>query len=252
MIWHFRDDGPQSGALNMETDEMMARQLSAGVIGPAVRFYGWRPYALSLGFHQESADVDARALAQEGIDLVRRPTGGKAILHARELTYCVVVPLADQSPKAIYRFINERLIAGLRRLGIDATLSGRDDDFRSLYQDPASIPCFTSSARSEVLVGGKKLIGSAQRKFGSVILQHGSVLIGPEHRRIAEFLAPHVQDARSTVERDLEEKTTEIETLLGRRVTYEEVSRGLREGFAEAPDLTLIDARPEQTLAPSC
>lgn len=248
MIWHFHDSGPLPGALNMETDEAMARQLAAGVIGPSLRFYGWRPWALSLGFHQESSDVDGAALARAGIGLVRRPTGGKAILHARELTYCVVLPIEKESPREIYRFINERLIAGLRRLGIEASLSSRDDDFRRLYQDPASLPCFSSSARSEVLVGGKKLVGSAQRKLGAVILQHGSILIGPEHRRIAEFLAPHLQVARCEIDRDLREKTTEIETILGRECSYGEVAAAIREGFALAPDMTLVDAIREPAL----
>lgn len=242
MIWHCHETGLLPGAVNMELDGALARSLEEGRIPPTVRFYGWRPYALSLGYHQDEADVDAAALTRAGIDLVRRPTGGKAILHAHEATYCVVVPLGDQLPRDVYRFINECLIRGLALLGIEASLSGASDDFRALYQDPASLPCFTSSARSELLVGGKKLVGSAQRKMGPVILQHGSVLIGPAHRRIAEFLSERTRDARAAIERDLEAKTTDIEAILGRPVAYADVARALRQGFAASPGLTLVDA----------
>ena len=118
MIWQVRDSGLLPGRANMEADEVMARQLEQGLVGPSLRLYGWRPYALSLGFHQSALDVDTEALAANGIDLVRRPTGGKAILHAREVTYCVVMKYGELSPKEIYRFINECLIRGLELLGI--------------------------------------------------------------------------------------------------------------------------------------
>lgn len=242
MIWHFHDSGPQPGSVNMERDATLARLLDAGLIPPTLRLYGWQPPAVSLGYHQESADIDAAELERAGYDLVRRPTGGKAILHAHEVTYCVVMPWGERSPKEIYRFINECLIVGLSHLGIRALLSGETDDLRTLYRDPASLPCFTSSAKSELLVGGRKLAGSAQRKIGSAILQHGSVLIGPGHRRLAEFLAPRIQDARALIERDLETKTTDIESILGRSVTYEEAAEAIRAGFEASPGISLIEA----------
>jgi lipoate-protein ligase A len=226
----------------MELDAALARALDDGLIPPTIRFYGWRPHALSLGFHQDEEDVDAALLRHSGIDLVRRPTGGKAILHAHEATYCAVVPLEGTSPRAVYTFINACLIRGLALLGVRAELSEAGDDLRTLYRDAASLPCFTSSARSELLVAGRKLVGSAQRKIGGVVLQHGSVLIGPEHRAIAGLLAPRIRDARAAVERDLEAKTTEIESILGRSVTFDEVVRALKAGFAATDGVTLVDA----------
>ena len=166
MIVRCHQSGPLPGALNMAIDTALASALDEGRIGPTVRFYGWQPHALSLGYHQDAAEVDAALLAERGIDLVRRPTGGKAILHAHEVTYCAVFPLEGTSPRELYRSINESLIRGLRLVGVEASLSGTSDDLRTIYREAASVPCFTSSARSELLVDGRKLVGSAQRRQG--------------------------------------------------------------------------------------
>jgi lipoate-protein ligase A len=231
VIWQFLDTGYHTGEYNMEFDRLLARQLNEGAIAPTLRFYGWQPYAISIGYHQDINDFDLQKLQQRGCDIVRRPTGGKAIFHAHEVTYSVVTTLQNHTPREVYRFINECLLEGLRFFGIDATLSDSESDLRTLYKDASSLPCFSSTAKSEIQVHGKKLVGSAQRKIGTILLQHGSLLLGSDHKKITEFLAPHAHNTKGTLDSDLEARTIEIETIVRHPVSYEEIVYHLRRGF---------------------
>jgi len=246
MNWAFLPTGARSGAYNMALDEALARRLGGDPTGPSVfRLYGWSPHAVSVGFHQEIGEFSQAALERAGIDLVRRPTGGKAILHARELTYSVVTGLGERGPRELYRWINEGLLRGLRLLGIEAELSSQEPDFRQLYRDARSIPCFASSSKSEIQSRGRKLIGSAQRRYGSVILQHGSFLLGPEHHRLVEFLSPSVAEAGARIAEELASHTVDAEAILGRPLPFEEAAEALRSGFEEhlgSPFATILDA----------
>jgi lipoate-protein ligase A len=238
MIWRFLCDGFHSGAYNMQFDESLVRQLQEDLLVPILRIYGWKPYAVSLGVNQLESDFDHAKLAEAGIDIVRRPTGGKAILHANELTYSVVTPLGTMGPREMYKFINEGLLRGLEILGIKAELTGKDDAFASLYKDPASVPCFASSAKSEIKYLGKKLVGSAQRRYGNVILQHGSLLLGPEHLMISQYLASHINDYRQTIEEQLVHHTIDLKSILRKTAGFDETASAVKRGFEEALNIT--------------
>ncbi len=225
----------------MEYDVQLATELSLGIGSPTLRVYRWKPYAVSIGMNQNIEDFDAETLATAGIDIVRRPTGGRAILHADELTYSVVMPSQGRSLRDIYRFINEGLLCGLRLLGVRAELANVSEDFRSLYQEPTSVTCFSSSAKCEIHYQGKKLVGSAQRRYGTTILQHGSVLLGPAHRDIIHFLSENVKSSHALVERELANKTCDLQTILGRSVSFEEVSNNIKQGFKQACNIDFID-----------
>ncbi len=169
--WRVLTDGALPGAINMARDQALAERLKPGT--GSVRFYGWTPPALSLGRNEPVADAYRQFLsARPEIDLVRRPTGGRAVLHDRELTYSVVVPVrAFGGPRRAYRRINDGLVAGLIRMGVRArTASGR-------ALPPGAGPCFLEPAEGEVMVAGRKVIGSAQVRIGSALLQHGSLLL---------------------------------------------------------------------------
>jgi lipoate-protein ligase A len=238
MNWVFINTGHRPGAYNMALDEGLARAVQEGSGRPVLRVYGWNPPAISVGFNQPVEDFDPGLLSRAGIDLVRRPTGGRAILHINELTYSVATQCGEDGPRALYRFLNEGILQGLRSLGIRAELATRDDDFRTLYRDPASIPCFSTSARCEIVSGGRKLVGSAQRRFGRAILQHGSLLLGPEHRSIVDFLAARVREARPALTDALTARTVDAGTLLGRTVSFEEAASAVKKGFEEACGIT--------------
>src|SRR5690606_2653286 len=113
-------------------------------------------------------------------------TGGRAILHAQELTYSVVMPSEGRSIMEVYRQISEALTAGLKSLAPDIGIAKSQPDFQKLYREPGSIPCFSSSARYEIEFDGRKVVGSAQRRIGSAVLQHGSILIGDAHLALAD------------------------------------------------------------------
>ena len=231
MRWNYIDTGFRPGKFNMEFDETMAGRLERDGGISTLRVYGWNPPAVSIGRHQRVEDFDAGALQRAGIDLVRRPTGGRAILHAHELTYSIAMHAGDRGPREVYRFISGGLLRGLRLLGIGAELTDRDEGLKTSPDDPQSVPCFSSFAKDEIQFGGRKLAGSAQRRYGRVVLQHGSLLLGPQHRRIVEYLSPAVGQARSFLEHDLADRTIDVESILGREIPFEECARALKTGF---------------------
>jgi lipoate-protein ligase A len=182
MNWRLFLDEPQDGAWNMAVDETLTETVEAGVSPPVLRFYGWQPPCLSLGYSQPFEVADSTYCAEHGIDIVRRPTGGRAVLHDVELTYAVAARLAEPpfptELQACYRAICTALIAGLRQLGVEAELASQPEGG---YVPPTeAVPCFVGPAAGEVVVKGRKLIGSAMRRLGGAFLQHGSLLQGWE------------------------------------------------------------------------
>jgi len=236
--WKFENSGFHTGARNMEYDEALAKSCLEGTGGPTVRVYGWNPEAISLGWSQSLDDIDTEKANAEGIDVVRRPTGGRAILHSDELTYCVVMPSDGKRVLAVYDEISKALVCGLRKLGVNASLEKCQPHFPSVYALRSSVACFTSAARYEVKVNGRKIVGSAQRRYSKgdgreVVLQHGSVLLGEGHERIAEFLKLP-GDERIAVRQELKNMTSNLKSLIGKDVAFGEVADALRQGFESA------------------
>ncbi len=180
-------DGALSGDENMARDAgLLARRRDGD--GPVLRLYRWSPPAVSYGYHQQPGDFDADAVAARGWGLVRRPTGGRAILHSDELTYAVVGPphgdLFGDTLHSAYAAINEALLRFLRDLGLTPDVSGGE----SLSEARGAV-CFASAGQHELTVGGRKLVGSAQRRTADGFLQHGSILTGPGHADLLACLA---------------------------------------------------------------
>jgi lipoate-protein ligase A len=178
-LWRYLDSGPQRGALNMATDEVMLDAHLRGEIPPTLRVYTWRPRAISLGRFQEAeASVDLEECRRLGVDVVRRPTGGRAILHTEdEVTFSIVVSeklLGRRGVMECYRALARSFVAGLRLLGVDARLVERSANAprRAAAQDPA---CFAVKARCDLVVGSEKLLGSAQLHHDGVVLQQNSL-----------------------------------------------------------------------------
>jgi lipoate-protein ligase A len=203
---HF--DGAMTGEANMARDAELLEQHRAGD-DPVLRIYRWDPPAVTIGYNQDFESFDGAAVAAAGYGLVRRPTGGRAILHAEELTYAVVGtspgPLFGESLHDTYMKINEALLEFLRGLGIEADIS--DGESREQMR---GLVCFKSAGRHEVSVSGRKVIGSAQRRRGDVFLQHGSILAGPRHLDLLGFLGG--DGGRE----ELAAATTDLGRLLGR------------------------------------
>ena len=224
----------------MRRDEEYARRLqdSPGADHPSLlRLYGWRPWAISLGHHQSPDDLDLRRCAANGIDVVRRPTGGRAILHAEELTYCVVMYTGRRSILTVYNDISRALVRGLLLFGVDVSLQKSQPNFPEAYRHASSIPCFTSSARYEIEWRGRKLVGSAQRRFGDgdrdVVLQHGSILCGPAHMRLVDYLRIEDPALLARVKREMEAKTVDLGEITGGNVDVERLASSIKQGFEE-------------------
>ena len=180
MEWRLILDGAHRGAWNMAVDEALGEAVDAGRSAPVLRLYRWSPSCLSLGFSQPFEAANSAFCAARGVEVVRRPTGGRAVLHDLELTYAVLAPLGSgpftHDLQAAYRAICRALLAGLAALGVPAEVSGQPEG--DPIKPTRAIPCFSGPAAGEVVAGGRKLVGSAMRRFGDAILQHGSILEG--------------------------------------------------------------------------
>jgi len=210
---------------------------------PILRFYHWSPPALSLGYHQPEAAVNWPACRSMGVDVVRRPTGGRAVLHARELTYAVIIPrdagCAAGGIHAVHNRISQALARGIRSLGIEVGLEEQAPDFRSHYRGTATgTACFTSAAKYELQIRGKKVVGSAQRLFPQSVLQHGSILLGDAHREIVKLLRLSPAERRQLAA-GLQRSTTELKTTAGRPVASETLCRAIEDAWQQQFQCTL-------------
>ena len=214
-VLRVRFDPPRTGRENMAADAALLAAHRPGE-PPVLRLYRWDPPAVSFGYHQSPDRFDRAVLAARGWDLVRRPTGGRAILHAQELTYAVVgsspSPLFGDTLHAVYATINRALLRFLRELGLRPDTAAGED--LAAARDTV---CFQSAGRHEVTVRGRKLVGSAQRRSRGVFLQHGSILTGPRHLDLLDCLAPSVA---ARFDRDtLAASVTDLSRELGRPLT---------------------------------
>lgn len=204
---------------------------------PVLRLYTWHPFTVSLGYQQKESDINDALCNELGIDVVRRPTGGRAVYHSQELTYAVIMR-ADprESIASVHNRIAGALLNSLQPLAGDnlRMTSARDTaPIRNSYQEgkPTNIVCFASTSRYEITWHGKKLVGSAQRRFGDAVLQHGSILIGAEHLRLAHLLNADERIKAKTFE-IMERETVTLNQIVGREVRAIEVAEAIAKGFA--------------------
>ncbi len=231
--WRFLDTGACDGAFNMAVDEGLARASNSSQ--PILRVYRWQPFTISIGYHQDSEEVDAQKCWRDGVGVVLRATGGLAIFHAHEVTYSVIIPKGHgwfaKSSLFVYNEISAALALGLQSVGLPVKLEKRpqpDADFAGYRRQFA---CFASSARFEIHSQSKKLVGSAQRRFENALLQHGSILLGDQHLRLVDYLAHDKNGELAAARQQLQNKTTTIEAVLNREVSYEEIARCVKSGF---------------------
>ena len=169
------DPAGRSGAENMAIDAALLDRANGEGLS-FLRLYRFDPPCLSLGRNEPAARYDYTEIARRGLDVVRRPTGGRAVWHEHEVTYTVAAPVATfGSLRHAYHTIHERIAAALRSLGADAMLAPHQPPPASRVDPPAS--CFATPVGGEVLVAGRKLVGSAQVRKGNAFLQHGSILL---------------------------------------------------------------------------
>lgn len=236
-------DGIASGAENMRRDEERAQTLLLQPLDDTIylRLYAWQPWAVSLGANQKATDIDEALLQAKAFDLVRRVTGGRAVLHADELTYSIVMRIPPSvTIHDIYRVSHEFLLRGLRQLdaqgirGEALVFERSQPQFARLYREqPNTVSCFASSARYEIMYNGKKVVGSAQRVFGDVLLQHGSILVGEGHEQLADVVSNRDEQQREDMRRYIVEHSATLSEVFARTIKVQECAEAIARSWKE-------------------
>lgn len=234
--WRLLNDGFNDGYYNMAVDEAIADAVEKGVSPPTLRLYGWKSPTLSIGYSQRAdKKIDTEYCRKNKIDIVLRPTGGKAVLHDKEVTYSLISPknnpLFPDNISGTYEVIGKALLKGLSFLGIDASSNSVFHIPHSAFKNPS---CFATTSQYEIIADGKKLIGSAQRRFKNSFLQHGSIPLGNNHENLAQCLGFQEECKNKKFVKLLKEKSIALNELNGRVYSYNEVVDALTRGFENA------------------
>jgi lipoate-protein ligase A len=224
--WRLLQTGFKNAYSNMAVDQAILVANSEGKVPPTVRFYGWDPAAISIGYFQSLVEeVDIEACERFGVDYVRRITGGGAVFHEKELTYSIVVPESHpEIPKNImqsYGRICGAVMKGLHHMGIES--------------DYAPI--------NDIVTGGRKISGNAQtRKLGTV-LQHGTVLMDVDVDTMFSLLKVPTEKIKDKLIADVKQRVTSLKHILGKEIRFNEVARAMKIGFEEEFHVELIEGK---------
>ncbi|EGQ3794030.1 lipoate--protein ligase family protein [Staphylococcus pseudintermedius] len=241
--WHFMNTGSHHPYYNMALDEALLNFVSRGEIDPVVRFYTWNPPTLSIGYFQRlSKEIDIEKVKEKGYGLVRRQTGGRGVLHDKELTYSVIVPEAHpdmpQTVTEAYRVISGGLLEGFKSLGFDAHFAvPRSKEEREKLKQPRSSVCFDAPSWYELVVEGKKIAGSAQTRQKGVILQHGSILQDVDIDDLFDMFIFKNERLKAKMKEAFVEKAVAINDLSNETITLAQMEVAFKEGFKKALDI---------------
>lgn len=235
------DPQPAPGAWNMAVDEAILGACSMVEALPTLRLYAWSPPCLSLGVAQPLTDVDLPRLAANGWHLVRRPTGGRAVLHTDELTYSVIgAPTEPRLARGVlesYRMLAGALVATLKSLGLQADMQDQPTGSSVRNLNPV---CFEVPSTYEITVDGKKIFGSAQARRREGVLQHGSLPLCGDLTRILQGLCYEDEAQRTHAAERLLAHAATVETLLGRVVTWEMAAEAMIASFQQVLQVELL------------
>ncbi|CEG22944.1 Octanoyltransferase LipM [Planococcus massiliensis] len=243
--WFFINSGYCSASYNMALDEALLNWHSEGLIPPVIRFYGWQPAALSIGYFQKAeTEIDLDRVKELGLGFVRRPTGGRGVLHEHELTYSVIVseehPDMPESVTEAYRIISGGLLEGFKNLGLDAYFSVPDTEEKLAdLKKPKSAVCFDAPSWYEMVVEGKKVAGSAQTRQKGVILQHGAILINLDAEKLLSLFRFSNAEAKEKMRRKIPHKAVSINSLRSEQATMEECVEAFKKGFQTSLEIEL-------------
>lgn len=244
--WRYILTEPMSPAMNMAIDEAILTLHSEGKVPPTIRFYTWNPATLSIGYFQKAEkEIDMETVQARNLGFVRRPTGGRAVLHDQELTYSVVVsenhPKMPSSVTEAYKVISMGLLHGFQELGLNAEMvSLANEEEKEKYSSPGSSACFDSPSWYELVVEGRKVAGSAQTRQKGVILQHGSILLDMDVELLFSLLKFPSERVKQRMIDSFVQKAVTINEVSGRQVTLEEAIEAFYKGFASGLDLSLV------------
>ena len=220
-------DPPKEGLFNMNKDLELAMKFKDSEV-PIFRLYSWNPWCLSLGYNQKDDSILHQKLKDDGFQLIRRPTGGRAVFHANELTYSVVTNVTDRYNKTeIYEDIHKIIAQSLYKLGVEVDFVKTNPDLKNFYRsDERSVSCFASSARFELTHESRKIVGSAQRLFGEVLLQHGSILLDYGFEQIANYVSDDVDKVEKLKNFTLK-TATPINSIVDKKVSTNDLASAI-------------------------
>ncbi|WP_433743100.1 lipoate--protein ligase family protein [Falsibacillus pallidus] len=244
-IWRFIDSGNCSPSFNMALDEALLDWHSEGIIPPTIRFYGWDPATLSVGYFQKvEKEINMDAVRVNKLGFVRRPTGGRGVLHDQELTYSVIVSEEHpEMPKTVteaYRVISEGILKGFHELGLEAYFAvPRTEDERSSLKNPRSAVCFDAPSWYELVVEGRKVAGSAQTRQKGVILQHGSILLDLDEDLLFSLFKYPSERVKERMQKAFKSKAVAINEISSRKVDLNMAKEAFKKGFEEGLNIEL-------------
>ena len=240
--WRFVDTGFLNGYENMAIDEAIFTSCRQKKSPPTIRIYGWTPPAVSLGYFQKAENaVDLEACKRHGVDVVRRLSGGRAVLHHHELTYSVIcregTPPLGSSVLETYKTISECLIHTLRDLGLQVQWIASRNKHAAAQEKDKTASCFSSPSWYEITVDGKKICGSAQKRGDGVLLQHGSLLIEYDPELLAGVLHSRKDEEKFLTE--IRTSTTAINRHLSKKVDFKQLKKLVLNSFEDQLKISL-------------
>jgi lipoyl(octanoyl) transferase len=240
-VWLFVDSGHCTPSFNMALDEALLNWHSAGKIPPVLRFYGWQPAGISVGFFQKvEGQIDLAGAEKYGVELVRRQTGGRAVLHDQELTYSVIVserhPAMPQSVKEAYLVLSKGLLEGYRKLGIEAEFAIP----KNQGSKKSSAVCFEEPSWYELVIDGKKAAGSAQTRKGGVILQHGSIPLEIDEIMLFDLFLYRDEQAKERAREAFGKRAVAINDVSPVSISFEQAKAAFKKGFEHGLNIELV------------
>lgn len=243
--WYFIDSKENSPAYNMSLDEKLMEWHRNKELPPLIRFYGWAPATLSVGYFQQiEKEIDLKAVNSYKLGFVRRATGGRGVLHDDELTYSVIVsedhPAMPETVTEAYRVISEGLLEGFRNLGLQAEFSiPRSFEEKESLKNPRSSVCFDAPSWYELVVEGRKVAGSAQTRQKGIILQHGSIILSIDEEKLFNLFVFPNEKVRRRMQQGFHKKAVAINDILDKAVSLDQVKVAFKKGFETGLNIQL-------------
>ncbi|MBF8101563.1 lipoate--protein ligase family protein [Staphylococcus epidermidis] len=246
-IWNFINTGSKNPYYNMAMDEALLNFVSRGEIDPVIRFYTWNPATLSIGYFQRlQKEIDIDKVKEKGYGLVRRQTGGRGVLHDKELTYSVIVPESHPNmPSTVteaYKIISQGLLEGFKNLGFETYFAiPRSKEERDKLKQPRSSVCFDAPSWYELVVEGRKIAGSAQTRQKGVILQHGSILQDIDIDDLFDMFKFKNERLKAKMKENFVQKAVAINDISNQHITLNEMENAFEAGFKKGLN---VDFKP--------
>ncbi|WP_393957236.1 lipoate--protein ligase family protein [Staphylococcus epidermidis] len=246
-IWNFINTGSKNPYYNMAMDEALLNFVSRGEIDPVIRFYTWNPATLSIGYFQRlQKEIDIDKVKEKGYGLVRRQTGGRGVLHDKELTYSVIVseshPNMPSTVTEAYKIISQGLLEGFKNLGFETYFAiPRSKEERDKLKQPRSSVCFDAPSWYELVVEGRKIAGSAQTRQKGVILQHGSILQDIDIDDLFDMFKFKNERLKAKMKENFVQKAVAINDISNQHITLNEMENAFEAGFKKGLN---IDFKP--------